>query len=188
MLSKVDHLIIGGGMIYSFIKAQGGSVGSSMVEDDKLEVAKNILALAKEKGVEIHLPEDSVIADRFANDANTQVVDSANIPDGWMGLDIGPKASARFREVIINSNTILWNGPMGVFEMPSFEKGSKDVANALVEATKKGAYSLIGGGDSVAAINAFGLSDEVSYISTGGGALIEYLEGITLPGIKAMLD
>ena len=188
MLSKVDHLIVGGGMIYSFIKAQGGKVGSSMVEDDKLEIANRILSLAKEKNVQIHLPVDSVVADRCANDAQTQIVNSDRIPEGWMGLDIGPKASADFYDVIMKSKTILWNGPMGVFEMSNFAEGSKNVAKALAEATGNGAYSLVGGGDSVAAINAFGLSDKVSYISTGGGALMEYLEGITLPGIKAILD
>jgi phosphoglycerate kinase len=188
MLSKVDHLVIGGGMIYSFIKAQGGEVGASLVENDKLDIAKNILNLAKEKGVEIHLPEDSVVADGFANDAQTQIISSSAIPEGWMGMDIGPKACSHFREVIMSSKTILWNGPMGVFEMSNFASGSKEVAKALVDSTKNGAFSLIGGGDSVAAINAFGLSDQISYISTGGGALMEYLEGITLPGIKAILD
>ncbi|HAW51199.1 MAG TPA: phosphoglycerate kinase [Flavobacteriales bacterium] len=188
MLTKVDHLIVGGGMIYSFIKAEGGQVGNSLVEDDKLDVAKSILNMAKEKGVEIHLPEDSVVADQFSNDAATRVVSSDAIPEGWMGMDIGPNACAHFREVIMNSQTILWNGPMGVFEMSNFAAGSKEVAKALADATKNGAYSLIGGGDSVAAINAFGMSEQVSYISTGGGALMEYLEGITLPGIKAILD
>ena len=186
MLDKVDHLIIGGGMIYSFIKAKGGAIGSSMVEDDKLQVALDILAKAEKKGVQIHLPEDSVVADRFADDAQTKVLDSNNIPDGWMGLDIGPRAIAQFSDVIRSSKTILWNGPVGVFEMPSYEKGSRSLAEALGESTSNGAYTLVGGGDSVAAINKFGLADTVSYISTGGGALMEYLEGIELPGIAAI--
>jgi phosphoglycerate kinase len=188
LLDKVDHLIIGGGMIFSFYKAMGGQTGSSLVEDDKLEMAKNILSMAKEKGVQIHLPQDSVIADKFDNDANTKVVASDNIPDGWMGLDIGPKAVEDFSRVIAASKTILWNGPMGVFEMTKFSDGTKKMAEAIALATKNGAYSLVGGGDSVAAINKYNMADNVSYVSTGGGALMEYLEGITLPGIQAMMD
>jgi len=186
VLEKVDHLIVGGGMIFTFIKAQGGKIGSSLVEEDKLEMAKDLIKKAKEKGVRLHLPIDAVIADKFADDASTKIVAADQIPDGWMGLDIGPETIKLFSEVIKNSKTILWNGPMGVFEMPSFEKGTREIANAIVEATKAGSFSLVGGGDSVAAVNQFGIADKVSYVSTGGGALLEYMEGIELPGVKAI--
>ncbi|MEQ8323647.1 MAG: phosphoglycerate kinase [Vicingaceae bacterium] len=186
MLDKVDHLILGGGMIFSFIKAKGGKIGASMVEDDKLTIALEILKKAEEKGVQIHLPQDSLIADGFADNAQKKIVASDNIPEGWMGLDIGPNAIAEFSTVIRSSKTILWNGPVGVFEMPSFAVGSMELAKVLGEVTSLGAYTLVGGGDSVAAINKFGLSETVSYISTGGGALMEYLEGIELPGIAAI--
>ncbi len=186
LLSKIDNLIIGGGMAYTFAKAQGGKVGSSLVEEDKLDVALKILKDAKEKGVNIYIPVDTVVADAFANEANKQTVNINNIPDGWMGLDIGPLTEKKYAEVIDNSKTILWNGPMGVFEMSNFESGTKAVANSIVAATKKGAYSLIGGGDSVAAINKYNLADEVSYVSTGGGALLEYIESGSLPGVEAI--
>lgn len=186
LINKVDNLIVGGGMAYTFIKAKGGKVGNSLVEDEYLVIAKNILLKAEAKRVNMYLPVDTVIADKFDNDANQKIVDINEIPDGWMGLDIGPESSKEMKEIIINSKLILWNGPMGVFEMENFQKGTVEVANAIVEATEKGAYSLIGGGDSVAAINKFGLADKVSYISTGGGAMLEYLEGIELPGIKAI--
>lgn len=186
MLDKVDHLIIGGGMSYTFFKALGGNVGNSLVEEDKVSLAKTILDLAKEKNVQLLLPEDSIIADSFSNEANLNVAKNLTISEGWMGLDIGPKAINEFSELIKKSKTILWNGPMGVFEMSNFEKGTKGVAEAIVEATENGAYSLIGGGDSAAAIHQFNLGEKVSYISTGGGALLEYLEGKTLPGIKAI--
>lgn len=188
MLDRVDHLIIGGGMIFSFIKAQGGKTGSSLVEDDKLDLANDIVKKAKEKGVSIHLPVDSIVADAFSNDASTKIEMSDDISEGFMGLDIGAKAIEDFSKVIANSKTILWNGPMGVFEMENFSNGTEKIAQAIVAATENGAYSLVGGGDSVAAINKFGYSDKVSYVSTGGGALMEYLEGITLPGIGAILD
>lgn len=186
LINKVDNLIVGGGMAYTFIKAKGGKVGNSLVEDEYLVIAKNILLKAEAKRVNMYLPVDTVIADKFDNDANQKVVNINEIPDGWMGLDIGPESSKEMKEIIINSKLILWNGPMGVFEMENFQKGTVEVANAIVEATEKGAYSLIGGGDSVAAINKFDLADKVSYISTGGGAMLEYLEGIELPGIKAI--
>ncbi len=186
LLSRVDNLIIGGGMAYTFFKAMGGSIGNSLVEDDKLELAKNLIQKAKEKGVDLHLPIDSVIADKFDANANTEVALNHNIKDGWMGLDIGPQASEVFSKVIANSKTILWNGPMGVFEMEKFERGTKAVAEATVQATSKGAFSLIGGGDSAAAVAKFDLSDKVSYVSTGGGALLEYFEGKILPGVKAL--
>jgi phosphoglycerate kinase len=186
VLDKVDHLIIGGGMSYTFFKAQGGQIGNSLVEADKLDLCKELLQKAKAKGVELHLPQDSVVADKFDNEAHTQVADNHNIADGYMGLDIGPEAVEKFSEVIRQSKTILWNGPMGVFEMDNFSKGTKKVAEAVADATSKGAYSLIGGGDSAAAIKKFGLEDKVSYISTGGGALLEFLEGKELPGIKAI--
>ncbi len=188
MLDKVDHLIVGGGMIYSFFKAQGGDVGSSLVEDDKLDLALNILNKAEEKGVKIHLPSDSVVADKFDNNAHKKVVPSNDIPDGWMGLDIGPEAIKEFSDVISNSATILWNGPMGVFEMDNFSNGTEQVGVAICNATQNGAYSLVGGGDSVAAINKYDMADKVSYVSTGGGALMEYLEGVVLPGIQAIID
>ncbi len=186
LLEKVDNLIVGGGMAYTFVKAKGGQVGNSLVEDDFLDTAKQILKTAEEKGVNLYIPVDTVIADRFDNDANRREVKIDEIPAGWMGLDTGKQTSEDCRKIILDSKLILWNGPMGVFEMSHFQQGTKDVAMAIVEATKKGAFSLIGGGDSVAAINQFGLADEVSYVSTGGGAMLEYLEGIELPGIKAI--
>lgn len=186
LLDKVDNLIVGGGMAYTFVKAMGGKVGNSLVEDDYLETANTIIEKAKEKGVRLYIPVDTVIADKFDNDANRQEVAINEIPDGWMGLDTGAQTSKDVSEIIVSSKLILWNGPMGVFEMENFQKGTVDVANAIVEATKNGAFSLIGGGDSVAAINKFGLADKVSYVSTGGGAMLEYLEGIELPGIKAI--
>jgi phosphoglycerate kinase len=188
LLNIADHIIIGGGMSYTFYKAQGGTIGQSLCEDERLETCREILAKAKEKGVRIHLPLDSTIADRFAADALTKVAPSNQIPDGWMGLDIGTEAIAAFREVLLASKTILWNGPMGVFEMKAFENGTKAVAEAVAEATAKGAFSLIGGGDSAAAVQKFGMSDQVSYVSTGGGALLEYFEGKVLPGVQAMED
>ena len=186
LLQRVDNLIIGGGMAYTFLKAQGGEIGNSLVEDDYLDTAKEVLAKANELGVKIFLPEDSIIADDFSNDANIKVNNSNEIPNGWMGLDAGPQAVESVREVLLASKTILWNGPMGVFEMEKFAEGTKAVANFIAEATAKGAFSLIGGGDSVAAIKKFGLADKVSYVSTGGGAMLEFLEGKTLPGIKAI--
>jgi len=187
LLDSVNHIIIGGGMSYTFAKALGGSVGSSLIEDDYLETAKRILNDAEAKGVKIHLPEDTIAADAFDNAANTQTCNTNEIPDGWMGLDIGPLAEKTYDSVLQSSKTILWNGPMGVFEMDAFQKGTKEVALSIAQATEKGAYSLIGGGDSVAAINKFNLSEKVSYVSTGGGALLEYMEGKELPGIKAIL-
>lgn len=188
LLDKVDNLIIGGGMMFTFIKALGGSIGASMVEDDKLEMALDILEKAKRKGVKILLPVDTIIADSFSNDASTKVIDVKSIPEGWLGLDIAEKSVAQFSKVIEESKTILWNGPMGVFEMPKFAEGTKQVAQAMARATKKGAFSLVGGGDSVAAINSLGLASEVSYVSTGGGALLEYIENGDLPGIKAVRE
>lgn len=186
LLDKATDIIIGGGMAYTFFKAQGGKIGSSLCEDDRLEMATALLAKAKEKGVNIHLPADSITADKFAADANTGNAENTNIPDGLMGLDIGPKAIAAFQEVIKASKTILWNGPMGVFEMEKFQAGTKAIAEAVVAATANGAYSLVGGGDSVAAVNKFGLADKVSYVSTGGGAMLEFFEGKELPGIAAI--
>ena len=186
LINKADNIIIGGGMAFTFVKAQGGHIGKSLVEEDKLDVALAILADAKAKGVKIHIPVDAVVADNFANDANTQTVDIKAIPDGWMGLDIGPATEKTYAEVIAGSKTILWNGPMGVFEMSSFEHGTKAVAEAIVAATQKGAYSLIGGGDSVAAINKYNFANDVSYVSTGGGALLEYIESGSLPGVEAV--
>jgi phosphoglycerate kinase len=186
LLDKVNHLIIGGGMAYTFFKALGGNIGKSLVEEDKLDLAKELIQKAKAKGVELHLPIDSVIADKFDNAANTEVANNNAIKDGWMGLDIGPQASVVFAKVIAESKTILWNGPMGVFEMTKFESGTKAVADAIVSATAKGAFSLIGGGDSAAAVAKFGVEDKVSYVSTGGGALLEYFEGKVLPGVKAL--
>ena len=188
LLEKVDNLIVGGGMAYTFVKANGGEVGNSLVEDDYLDMARKIIARAKEKGVNLYIPTDTVIADAFSNDANRQTVKIDQIPSGWMGLDVGPETSKACAEIIENSRLILWNGPMGVFEMSNFQQGTKDVADAIVAATAKGAFSLIGGGDSVAAINLFNLADKVSYVSTGGGAMLEYLEGIELPGIKAIRE
>ncbi len=186
LLDKVNHLIIGGGMSYTFFKAMGGKVGNSLVEEDKLDLAKELIKKAKDKGVELHLPIDSVIADAFDNDANARVANNHAIPDGWMGLDIGPEAQEIFTGVLEKSKTILWNGPMGVFEMSNFADGTKAVAEAVVSSTKKGAFSLIGGGDSAAAVNSLGYGDDVSYVSTGGGALLEYMEGKELPGVKAL--
>ena len=188
LLEKADNIIVGGGMAYTFVKAQGGKVGNSLVEDDFLDTAKTILDKAKSKGVNFYIPVDTLIANKFDNDADRQEVNIREIPDGWMGLDTGSKTSEDCREIIRNSRLILWNGPMGVFEMSNFQQGTKDVAMAIVEATENGAFSLIGGGDSVAAINQFGLADKVSYVSTGGGAMLEYLEGIELPGIKAIKE
>ncbi|SDR92427.1 phosphoglycerate kinase [Christiangramia echinicola] len=186
ILDKIDHLIIGGGMTYTFIKAQGGHIGTSLVEDDKQELALEILKKAKEKGVEVHLPVDSIIADSFSEQASTQTEAVDNIPDGWMGLDVGPETIRNFSDVIRNSKIILWNGPLGVFEMDTFAKGTIQLGEAIVEATRNGAFSLVGGGDSVAAVKKFGLDDKVSYVSTGGGAMLEMLEGKSLPGIEAI--
>lgn len=186
LLDKVDNLIIGGGMAYTFAKAQGGKIGKSLVEDDKLDLANSLIEKAKSKGVNLVLPVDSVIADDFSNEAKTEDAQNDNIKDGWMGLDIGAESIKKFEEVIKKSKTILWNGPMGVFEMNKFENGTKSVAMAVVEATKNGAFSLIGGGDSAAAVAKFGYNDDVSYVSTGGGALLEYMEGKELPGVKAI--
>ena len=186
LLERATDIIIGGGMAYTFLKARGGNIGASLCEDDRLQTALDILEKAKQKNVSIHLPETSVIADKFAADANTKDCPSDQIPDGWMGLDIGPKAVGIFSEIINKSKPILWNGPMGVFEMEKFQKGTKAIALAVAEATSHDAFSLVGGGDSVAAVNKFNLADKVSYVSTGGGALLEYFEGKVLPGIEAM--
>jgi phosphoglycerate kinase len=186
MLDKVDNLIIGGGMAYTFAKALGGSIGKSLVEDDKQELALELIKKANEKGVKLLLPTDSIIADAFAADANTEIAANDNIKEGWMGLDIGPNSITLFSKVVAESKTVLWNGPMGVFEMDKFEKGTRAVAEAVVEATKNGAFTLIGGGDSAAAVAKFGFNDDVSYVSTGGGALLEYMEGKELPGVKAI--
>ncbi len=188
MLDKVDHLIIGGGMTYTFVKAQGGKIGNSICEDDKQELALEILKKAKAKGVQIHLPVDVVGADAFSNDAKTQIFDVDKIPDGWQGLDAGPKTLNIFSDVIARSRTILWNGPIGVFEMENFAKGTITLGGAIGKATKNGAFSLVGGGDSVAAVKQFGLEDQMSYVSTGGGAMLEMLEGQTLPGVAAILE
>ncbi len=188
LLERATDIIIGGGMAYTFMKARGGKIGNSLCEDDRLDTAKEILAKATQKNVSIHLPEDSVIADKFDSNANTNTSPSDAIPDGWMGLDIGPKAVGIFSEVIGKSKTILWNGPMGVFEMEKFQNGTKSIALAVADATSKGAFSLVGGGDSVAAVNQFNLADKVSYVSTGGGAMLEYFEGKVLPGIAAVKD
>jgi phosphoglycerate kinase len=186
LLNIADHIIIGGGMAYTFSVAQGGTIGDSLFEADRVEKCAEILEKAAAKGVQIHLPADNVCADAFSNEANQQTCDSGTIPDGWMGLDIGEKAIADFSDVLLKSKTILWNGPMGVFEMPSYEKGTKAVAQAVADATKTGAFSLIGGGDSSAAVKKFGYTDDVSYVSTGGGALLEFFEGKELPGIVAV--
>ena len=188
LLERATDIIIGGGMAYTFLKARGGKIGNSLCEDDRMQTALDILEKAKQKNVSIHLPETSIIADKFAPDANTKDCPSDQIPDGWMGLDIGGKAVGIFSEVIRNSKTILWNGPMGVFEMEKFQNGTKSIALAIADATEKGAFSLVGGGDSVAAVNQFNLADKVSYVSTGGGALLEYFEGKVLPGIAAIKD
>lgn len=186
LLNKVDHLIIGGGMAYTFVKAKGGKVGNSLVEDDFIETARKIYAAAESKGVQLHIPIDTVIADDFNNNANRKVSYINEIPEGWMGLDVGPETEKSFVEVIENSKLILWNGPMGVFEMSNFQHGTATIAKAIAHATSKGAFSLVGGGDSVAAVNQFDLADQVSHVSTGGGAMLEYLEGIDLPGIAAI--
>ena len=186
LLDKVDNLIIGGGMMFTFIKAKGGKVGNSLVEDELIDTAKAAMQKAEELGVQLYLPQDAVIADKFDNDAQQKCCPSDEIPEGWMGLDIGVEASETFRKVIENSATILWNGPMGVFEMDNFAEGTLDVAQAIARATEKGAFSLVGGGDSVAAVNKYHLQDKVSYVSTGGGAMLEYIEGKTLPGIAAI--
>ena len=188
ILDKVDHLIIGGGMSFTFVKAQGGSIGNSICEDDKMDLALAILKQAEEKNVKVHIPVDVVAADAFSNDANTQIVDIDKIPEGWEGIDAGPKSLAQFHDVVNKSKTILWNGPLGVFEMENFAKGTIALGNSIAEATKNGAFSLVGGGDSVAAVKQFGFEDKVSYVSTGGGAMLESLEGKTLPGIAAILE
>lgn len=186
LLDKVDNLVIGGGMAFTFIKAAGGKIGNSLVEDDKLDLANEIVAKAKKNGVKIVIASDAKLADAFSNDAKTQVTDANAIPDGWMGLDIGPKGEKEIADVLMVSKTILWNGPVGVFEFSNFEHGTKVTAEAVAAATKNGAFSLVGGGDSVAAVNKFNLADQVSYVSTGGGALLEFIEGKVLPGIKAI--
>ncbi len=186
LLDRVDNLIIGGGMSYTFAKAQGGTIGDSLLEEDKMDFVLELMEQAKAKGVNLVLPVDTVISKAFANDAEQDLAESGKIPDGWMGLDIGPKTREVFAEIISKSKTILWNGPMGVFEMESFDKGTKAVAEAVVAATKSGAYSLIGGGDSAAAVNKFGYADDVSFVSTGGGALLEHMEGKVLPGVAAL--
>ena len=188
ILDKVDHLIIGGGMTFTFVKAQGGSIGESICEDDKMELALDIMKQAEDKGVKIHIPVDVIAADAFSNDANTQVVDVNHIPDGWQGLDAGPKSIANFDAVVNQCKTILWNGPLGVFEMESFANGTIALGDSIANSTKNGAFSLVGGGDSVAAVKQFGFEHKVSYVSTGGGAMLESLEGKTLPGIAAILD
>lgn len=188
LLDKVDNLIIGGGMSYTFAKAQGGSIGTSLLEADKLDFVLELMETAKAKGVNLILPVDTVIADDFSNEANTDVVKKGEIPDNWMGLDIGPETRELFGKTILGSKTILWNGPMGVFEMESFNKGTKAIAEYVAEATRNGAFSLIGGGDSAAAVNKFGYTDQVSYVSTGGGALLEHMEGKVLPGVAALAE
>jgi phosphoglycerate kinase len=186
LLERATDIIIGGGMAYTFMKATGGRIGNSLCEDERLDVALDLLEKAEEKGVYIHLPSDSIIADKFDAEANTSVAPSNNIPDGWLGLDIGPNACEQFANVIKASKTILWNGPMGVFEMEKFQHGTKVIAEAVAESTQHGAFSLVGGGDSVSAVNKFGYADKVSYVSTGGGAMLEYFEGKVLPGIAAI--
>jgi phosphoglycerate kinase len=186
LLDRVDNLIIGGGMTYTFIKARGGEIGNSLCEEDKLEVAAELVKKAEAKGVHLILPVDQILADKFDNDAHTEAARIDEGRSGFMGLDIGEKSIALIGEVILNSKTILWNGPMGVFEMPNFQNGTVSIAKLIAEATEKGAFSLVGGGDSVAAVNKFGLADKVSYVSTGGGAMLEYIEGKVLPGVKAI--
>jgi phosphoglycerate kinase len=186
LLHKVDNLIVSGGMMFTFIKAMGGNIGNSLVEDDLLELAKNTLEGAKIHGVNLILPLDAIAADAFANDAKTRLVKADEIPDGWMGLDIGPESIALFDKILMNSKTILWNGPMGVFEMPKFAEGTIQIAKSIANATQKGAFSLVGGGDSVAAVNKFKLADKISYVSTGGGAMLEFIEGKVLPGVAAI--
>ena len=187
ILEKVDHLIIGGGMSFTFVKAMGGHIGNSIYEDDKQELALSILASAKEKGVEIHLPKDVVVGDQFSNEANQQIFSINQIPDGWEGMDAGPESLVAFRELVLQSKTILWNGPLGVFEFPRFSQGTIALGKAISVSTKNGAFSLVGGGDSVAAVKQFNMENEVSYVSTGGGAMLESLEGKTLPGIAAIM-
>jgi phosphoglycerate kinase len=186
LLEKANNIIIGGGMAFTFVKAMGGKIGKSLCEEERLDIAKDLLEKAKRKGVNIFLPTDAIIADNFSNDANHKESEIKNIPDGWMGLDIGKESEKSFRQVILQSKTIMWNGPMGVFEMSNFEHGTKSVAESIAEATKNGCYSLIGGGDSVAAINKYHLGSKVSYVSTGGGALLEYIEQGSLPGVRAI--
>ena len=186
LLQRADHIIIGGGMAYTFFKAMGGEVGNSLVETERIDTAKELITLAESKGVKIHLPKDSIIADKFDANANTKISDNRAIPAGWMGLDIGPDAIREFSAVISKSKTLLWNGPMGVFEMEKFQAGTKAVAESIADATGKGAFSLVGGGDSVSAVNQFGFNEKVSYVSTGGGAMLEYFEGKELPGIAAI--
>ncbi len=188
LMDKADELIIGGGMMFTFIRAQGGKIGNSLCEEDYLDTARKIMATAREKGIKLHIPPDAVAADGFHNEAARREVSADNIPEDWLGMDIGPGSVRKFSAVIENAKTILWNGPMGVFEMDHFAEGTKAITRAIVKATQKGAFSLVGGGDSVAAINQFGLQDQVSYVSTGGGALLEYMEGKTLPGVQAILD
>jgi phosphoglycerate kinase len=188
LMDRVTDIIIGGGMAFTFIKAQGGQIGNSLCEEDRLQTALNLLQIAKEKNVKIHLPVDAIAADKFDNAANTKYCNISQIPTGWMGLDIGEKSAKIFADVILHSKTILWNGPMGVFEMSSFESGTKSVAMAIVLSTRNGSYSLIGGGDSVAAINKYSLANEVSYVSTGGGALLEYIENGSLVGVNAIMN
>ena len=188
ILDKVDHMIIGGGMTFTFVKALGGKIGNSICEDDKQQLALEILRLAKEKGVQIHIPVDVVAANDFSNEAQTQIVDVREIPDGWQGFDAGPKSLENFKAVILASKTILWNGPLGVFEMPTFANGTISLGNYIAESTANGAFSLVGGGDSVAAVKQFGLESKMSYVSTGGGAMLEMLEGRILPGVAAILD
>ena len=186
LLERADNIVIGGGMAYTFFKARGGKIGNSLCEDDRLDTAKEIMEKAAQKGVNIILPVDAVVADKFDANATTSIADSDKIPDGWMGLDIGPVAIRQIKEVLGESMTVLWNGPMGVFEMEKFQNGTKEIAEAVAKATGKGAFTLVGGGDSVAAVNKFNLADQVSYVSTGGGALLEYFEGKVLPGIEAI--
>jgi phosphoglycerate kinase len=188
ILDKVDHMIIGGGMTFTFIKALGGKIGDSICEDDKMELALEILRLAKQKNVHIHIPVDVIAANAFSKDAETQIVDVREIPDGWQGLDAGPKSLMNFKEVILASKTILWNGPLGVFEMEKFAHGTIELGNYIAEATANGSFSLVGGGDSVAAVKQFGFEEKMSYVSTGGGAMLEMLEGKSLPGIEAILN
>jgi phosphoglycerate kinase len=185
-MKKADHIIIGGGMAYTFKKALGGNIGNSLCEDERIETCKKILENASEKGVQIHLPVDSIIANEFSKEAKTALKSSDEIPDGWMGLDIGPEAAVEFAAIIKASKTVLWNGPMGVFEMVAFENGTRSIANAVAEATQNGAYSLIGGGDSAAAAKQFDVVSQISHVSTGGGALLEYFEGKVLPGVAAI--
>lgn len=188
LINKADNIIIGGGMSFTFIKAMGGNIGKSLVEEDRIETAKKILADAEKRGVKIYLPDDAIAADTFSNNTQKQTCAAGEIPDGWMGLDIGPKTEKKYTDVIAASKTILWNGPMGVFEMSSFEHGTKTIAEEVAKVTSKGTYTLIGGGDSVTAINKYKLVDKVSYVSTGGGALLEYIESGTLPGVEAVLS